>query len=121
MCVTTLSVELATFLNVRYTNSHTMETEQFTEGQENNHSVEKMNGKTPISFVLKNPSDVVIEIYDLQGEKCATVSGKNLMEGEQQIVVSTSSLGIEPGNYVYHLQVTDRIGTSTECRTIWVE
>jgi len=81
-------------------------------------SQKELNGNTVISFELDRVSDISIEIYDLKGSKCATVSGKNMAAGERQITINTFDLRIAPGSYVYHLQVTNDTGSATECRTL---
>lgn len=68
------------------------------------------NGETTVPFTLANPSDVRLDIFDLQGRKVAGVVRKGRSPGTQSIKLNLSGLGLPPGDYVYELQVTTRYG-----------
>jgi hypothetical protein len=68
-------------------------------------------GETTVPFTLANPSDVRLDIFDLQGRKVAGVVRKGRSPGTQSIKLNLTGLGLPPGDYVYELQVTTRHGT----------
>lgn len=73
-------------------------------------------GQTSVPFVLKNASDVVLDLFDVSGRKVAALQRPNLSPGEHRLPVNMSTLGIENGNYVYQLSVTNSNGTFRQCK-----
>jgi protocatechuate 3,4-dioxygenase beta subunit len=80
---------------------------QFTLGQ---NFPNPYQDETHIPLKLNHTSDVVIDLYDLQGKKVANVVNGNFFQGEHNIPVNTKLLGIPTGNYVYQLEVKNANG-----------
>lgn len=97
-----------------------METANPAEGSPPGNSVqnEEFTDKMLISFNLKDQSDIVLELYNLKGEKCGTISLKNLHAGDHQLDIHTFIAGITKGRYVYYLQVSSIGESFTECRSV---
>ena len=72
--------------------------------------------ETTIPFKLTNASDVQVDIWDLAGNKAATVDKGKMGEGEQIIALNLKSLGLPSANYIYQLQVTNSYGTFRQCK-----
>ncbi len=72
--------------------------------------------ETTIPLYLKNPSDVVLDLWDLMGRKAATITQNGLVSGNHEIKVNMNSLGLATGNYVYQLEVRNSHGTFRECK-----
>ncbi|MBL7826126.1 MAG: T9SS type A sorting domain-containing protein [Saprospiraceae bacterium] len=66
--------------------------------------------QTTIPFVLKQPSEITLELWDLSGRKVATLLQDSRSAGEYQLVVNPSSLGLSKGNYVYQLTAVNSNG-----------
>ena len=71
---------------------------------------------TTIPFSLKNTSDVVLDLFDVAGKKVASIQRDNMGPGEHRLPVVLSALGLENGNYVYQLSVTNSNGTFRQCK-----
>ncbi|MCB0847602.1 MAG: T9SS type A sorting domain-containing protein, partial [Bacteroidetes bacterium] len=67
--------------------------------------------KTTIPFNLTYPSEVSLEIWDLSGKRVATINQGRQMQGEHDIKVNMSELGLTTSTYVYQLQVINQNGT----------
>lgn len=65
---------------------------------------------TAVPITLAQPSDLVIDLYDLQGRRMASVQHKGLVAGEHVITLDMRELGIPTANYVYQVQVTNAQG-----------
>jgi protocatechuate 3,4-dioxygenase beta subunit len=65
---------------------------------------------TNIPFSLVNASKVTLELYDLAGQKVASVVENNLGAGDQAIALNMAKLGIANGNYAYQLVVENANG-----------
>ncbi len=72
--------------------------------------------ETSIPFQLIQPSDVILDLYDLQGKKMATISNNNLTAGEHTILLDMKSLGLPIGNYIYQLEVKNANGLYRDCK-----
>lgn len=83
-------------------------------------TTEDLNEQDIITFTLEHESRVSVEIYDLNGNKCAMIPERQFFPGDQQIHAGTSQLRIPAGKYVYYLQIENHEGVSRECRTISV-
>jgi protocatechuate 3,4-dioxygenase beta subunit len=77
--------------------------------------------ETTIPFVLTNPSDVKIELWDVTGRKVATVNRERTSSGEHSIKLNMKSLGIPSGNYVYQIEVTNSNGSFRQCKMMTAE
>jgi len=68
------------------------------------------NAATTIAFHLSHPSQVSLEIFNLHGEKVATLSGrKKFMAGAHKI--NWQAEGLTSGIYFYHLRANDFVET----------
>jgi protocatechuate 3,4-dioxygenase beta subunit len=72
--------------------------------------------ETSIPFVLKQPADVAIELWDLSGRKVATVSEKGLSTGDHEITLNMKSLGLSTANYLYQIEVKNSDGIFRQCK-----
>jgi protocatechuate 3,4-dioxygenase beta subunit len=72
--------------------------------------------QTTVLFHLAESADVVLDLFDLNGKKVATVRRDGLLVGDHQIVLDTKSLGIASGNYVYQLEVNTATGIYRDCK-----
>lgn len=71
-----------------------------------------------IYFTLELPAKVSVEIYDLNGSKCAMIPAADFEAGEQSVDVKSGKFGIPPGKYVYYLQIADGNETRMICRAV---
>lgn len=58
--------------------------------------------KTKVGFVVPEPCDVTISIYDVTGRKVKTVSARTVPAGENELEVDVATLA--PGVYTYKLE-----------------
>jgi protocatechuate 3,4-dioxygenase beta subunit len=72
--------------------------------------------ETTIPFILTNPSDVKIELWDITGRKVATIKKEKLGSGEQSIKLNMKLLGIPSENYVYQIEVVNSNGSFRQCK-----
>lgn len=72
--------------------------------------------ETSIPFHLKFPSDVTLDIYDLQGKKVASINRKNLSSGEHQIPLNLKLLRLQTAGYVYQVEVKNANGIYRDCK-----
>lgn len=68
-------------------------------------------GKTTVPFTLNNDAEVLLDIWDVQGRRIASLPQGHLAAGNHQIVVHTKDLGIPDGTYAYQLEVRNENGT----------
>ena len=73
-------------------------------------------GQTVIPFTLNNRSKVQIDLFDINGQKLATLDQGELLAGNQEIAVDTRALGLPTANYIYQLQVVNENGTFRQCK-----
>jgi hypothetical protein len=66
---------------------------------------------TTVPFSLVNPSDVMLEVFDVLGRKIFSVVRKAMEAGEHAIDLNLLGLGTSSGNYLYQLKVTNKRGT----------
>lgn len=71
---------------------------------------------TTIPFTLKNSSDVKLELFDLGGKKVSVIQRERMPAGEHRIRLDLAELGLQNGNYVYQLSVTNANGTFRQCK-----
>jgi protocatechuate 3,4-dioxygenase beta subunit len=67
--------------------------------------------ETTIPVTLLIPSDVKIEIFDLEGRKIHEVQKNNMGIGVQKISINTGSLNIASGRYIYSVEIRNNNGT----------
>ena len=67
--------------------------------------------QTTIPVSLIQPADLSLELFDLQGQKVATIQQNNLAAGEHKIELNMQSLGLSSGNYIYQITVKNSNGT----------
>ena len=79
--------------------------------------------ETTIPFTLTNPSNVLIEIFDLNGKKLAELANQKMNAGAQQITIGKNLNGIllSAGAYVYQLTVENSTGVFKQCKVMTVE
>jgi protocatechuate 3,4-dioxygenase beta subunit len=65
---------------------------------------------TTIPLTLHNASEVVIDLYDLQGKKVARAVNDHFLSGEHHIPINLKSLGLSNANYAYQLEVKNADG-----------
>ena len=66
--------------------------------------------QTTIPFTLTNLAEVKLAIFDPAGRKLAGIVRKALKAGEHSIVLNLTGLGLNTGNYVYQLQISNANG-----------
>ncbi len=72
--------------------------------------------KTTVPFSLVNPSDVKLEIWNIEGKLLRTVFDGTLNQGNHEISIETDNLGLATANYVYQLEVKNKNGTFRQCK-----
>jgi len=64
-----------------------------------------------INFSVKNTSDVVLDIYNISGEKLMTIIDQQYNTGNYSINISKSSLNIPAGSYYLKIQLGNEFTT----------
>lgn len=72
--------------------------------------------ETSVPLTLIYPSDVILDIYDLQGKKVASIEKAMLSAGEHVIPINLKSLGLVNANYVYQVSVKNPNGIYHDCK-----
>jgi len=67
------------------------------------------NPATKIEYQLANPSKVVIEVYNVTGEKIAELVNSEQVEGYYSLVFDASKYGLASGIYFYRMIAMDRV------------
>lgn len=88
-------------------------TKQFSLGQ---NYPNPYTDETTIPFVLKQPADVDIALWDLSGRKVVNVSQKALSTGNHEIALNMKSLGLSTANYLYQIEVKNQDGVFRQCK-----
>lgn len=88
---------------------------QFTLGQNFPNPYEH---ETTVPFTLSNPAEVLLELWDLQGKKIASVNQGRLPTGEHLASLNLKQLGIPSGTYAYQLQVANEYGTYRQAKVM---
>jgi uncharacterized delta-60 repeat protein len=80
------------------------------------------NNQCTIPFNLENPSDVSIELFNLQGLKLLTVFDGKLSEGYHEVKLDNLLLNdkITQGVYIYSLRIRNNSGTERISKTLVV-
>ena len=66
--------------------------------------------ETTIPIHLVYPSDVTLDLFDLQGRKVSTMNRKGLSKGEHKFDLNIQGLGLSTANYAYQLTVKNSNG-----------
>lgn len=74
------------------------------------------SNETTIPFHLIQPSDVFLDIYDLQGKKLSRIEQHALPSGDHTILLNMQALGLAKGNYAYQLEVKNENGLYRDCK-----
>ena len=77
---------------------------------------------TTIPFTLTNPSNVMIEIFDVNGKKLVEAVNQRMGEGEQRVAVNKlmNEVPLSAGSYVYQLTVENNNGIFRQCKMLTV-
>ncbi len=62
-------------------------------------------GYTEVPITLKQPGDLTLDLYDLNGKRVARIERHGLAVGEHRLPVDLQTLGLAPGNYAYQVEV----------------
>ncbi|REJ81930.1 MAG: T9SS C-terminal target domain-containing protein [Bacteroidetes bacterium] len=71
-------------------------------------------GETTIPINLKYPSELRIELYDLNARNVTDLVYENLGKGEQHIPLNFHALALAQGNYIYQVEVKNMNGIFRE-------
>ncbi|MFN8154264.1 MAG: hypothetical protein U0Y08_08250 [Bacteroidia bacterium] len=71
---------------------------------------------TTIPVSLKFPSDITLDIYDLNGRKLRSIVREGLSSGDHLVEVIPSQLGLAVANYAYQLEVRNINGVFREAK-----
>lgn len=71
---------------------------------------------TSIPFNLIHPSDVVLDLFDLQGKKVRSIQKHALNPGEHVLELDMKSLNLPTENYVYQLNVSNKNGNYADTK-----
>lgn len=77
-------------------------------------------GATNIPFTLKRAGEVTLGIWDLSGRKVASLPQYFLNEGQHNIQLNMSSLGLATGDYAYQLEVKNSDGIFRDVKMMTV-
>jgi protocatechuate 3,4-dioxygenase beta subunit len=79
--------------------------------------------ETVIPFSLTNPSQVKIEIFDLQGRKVMDLLNEKMSSGEQKAELNRKSNAIKlaTGSYIYQLTVENENGIFRQCKSLMID
>jgi hypothetical protein len=72
--------------------------------------------ETKVPFVLAVPSEVRVEISDLQGRRIGQLAKQSFGSGKQTIVLSVEKFGLTAGSYVYTVVVSNASGIYTQSK-----
>lgn len=72
--------------------------------------------KTHIPFTLNSNARVQLELYNIMGQKVATIVDKNMEIGDHLVPVNAKSLNLAKGDYVYQITTTNEYGRFTQCK-----
>lgn len=77
---------------------------------------------TTIPFTLANPSDVIVEIFDVNGKRLLEAVNERMGAGEQSIALNKLMNGIRfsAGGYIYQLTVENSNGVFKQCKMLTV-
>jgi hypothetical protein len=67
-------------------------------------------GKTVVPILVKEPGDLMLDLFALQGKKVATVERQGVRPGEHRIELDMAALGLPTANYVYQARLRSASG-----------
>ena len=73
-------------------------------------------GQTTIPVELFQPSDVSLDIFDVQGHKVARIDNPGLPTGIHHVPINIQGLNLSSANYVYQIEVRNLSGVFRECK-----
>ena len=74
--------------------------------------------ETSVPFVLHNPAEVSLEIWDLTGKKMTSLDQGRLPSGKHNIVLNMQKLGLPNGTFAYQLQVNNENGSFRQSKAM---
>lgn len=87
--------------------------EQFTLGQ---NQPNPFTDRTVVPIILKQPSDVTLDLHDLSGRRVARISEPGLSAGTHHITVDLAALGLNSAHYAYQVEVRNAHGVFRDCK-----
>lgn len=66
--------------------------------------------ETTIPFTIEKPSNVNLEIWDLEGRKLVVLLDTNMQTGEHQVVFEPNKYQLPSGGYIYQIEVKNSDG-----------
>lgn len=72
--------------------------------------------ETIIPFELKQTSELLFELWDLNGKKVRTIPGGTLPPDAYELPIKMSDMGLPTGNYIYQLEIKNRSGVFRDCK-----
>lgn len=72
--------------------------------------------ETSIPVNLVSPSDLSLDLFDLQGRKVKTIKYNDLAIGEHKLVLDMQALGLPTANYAYQLTVKNSRGVFVDSK-----
>lgn len=81
------------------------------------------NAVTTIPFKLTNPSDVTLDIYDLNGKKVHSLLNEKMSTGDHKFVLNNNANGLSlvEGSYVYQITINNAYGRYHQCKVLTVK
>lgn len=73
---------------------------------------------TTVPFKLNNAGNVRLDIFNLNGQKVATLNQGQLAPGEHNILVNFKALGLAQQTYAYQLQVQNSAGSFHQAKVM---
>lgn len=73
-------------------------------------------GSTTVPFTLTNRSEVQLDLFNLAGQKVASIPKGELAPGAHAVDVDLQALGLSLHHYVYQLQVLNDNGVFRQCK-----
>lgn len=113
--------ELTIGLNVPVTGIINLEPETGGQFKLQQNFPNPVEGSTTIPFTLKNPSDVTVEIFDMNGKKKLVVTKGKLPAGDQKVLLDLKTNSLAGGNYLYQLTVENEAGTYSQFKVLTVK
>ncbi len=74
--------------------------------------------ETTIPITLLKPSDIKIELFDLEGRKLHEIQKSGLVHGLHKVPVNVESLNLASGKYIYSVEIRNENGTFRQAKTM---